>query len=139
MSEITINAETVEVEVDEFGDPNEKYICPVCGAAYGNRDSAAYCCDGQIAYRCSQCEHIFSEDEYYELQDGGDSCITKWYLVSEWLCKRLSDCGETTIVSANIWGRTHEATANLAEDPSIVAICAELGILEHQEHEWPVR
>jgi hypothetical protein len=61
--------------------------------------------------------------------------VFEWWLVSDYLCKKLSRKGYVVIADENIWGRTTTGQAILL-DYVITEICAEMEILEGQQNSW---
>jgi len=73
--------------------------------------------------------------ETLENAEGEAQEVYEWWIVSDFLCRKLSELGHPVISSENIWGRCTSGQAILL-DYSITQICAEMGILEGQETSW---
>lgn len=140
LEEVVIEPHMVSPEYNPEADMNERYSCPICGMPYGTQEEARQCCVGQIAYYCTNCHSICSEEHMDELTDPEIPSGTEWYLVSDWLGKKLKEAGEPVILTKeySIWGR-FPMGGTLAEDIVLQRICVDIGILEGQPHEWPVQ
>jgi hypothetical protein len=61
--------------------------------------------------------------------------IYEWWLVSDFLARKLKEKGEPVIEDENIWGRCTCGQAILL-DHVISEICSDMEILEGQAHDW---
>ena|ERR1700753_2329053 len=78
---------------------------------------------------------IESEIEELEALESKPQEIFEWWIVSDFLCKKLSELGHPVISNENLWGRCCSGQAILL-DYAITKICADMGILEGQENSW---
>jgi predicted Zn-ribbon and HTH transcriptional regulator len=83
-------------------------------------------------YTCPDCKKETSEEPETEPQE-----IFEWWIVTEWLAKKLQDKGEAILDWGNnfYWGRTCTGQAILL-DGVISEICEEMEILEGQKYDW---
>ena len=139
LEEVVVEPHMVTPEYDPSADPDERYICPICKMPYGTQEEARQCCVGQVAYLCTNCQALISVDQMDELSHQIVPEDEHWYLVSDWLCKKLKDLGEPVIMTGeySLWGRPTDA-GELTDDPMLQKICSDIGILEGQPHAWPV-
>ena len=74
-----------------------------------------------------------------EYEDSGENYqeIFEWWIITDWLCKKLRDKGEPVLEWGNncYWGRCCTGQAILL-DSVISEICSEMEILEGQKYEW---
>ena len=70
------------------------------------------------------------ENEQEEQQE-----VFEWWIVSDFLCRKLKNQGEVVIDSENIWGRCCTGQAILL-DGVISNICEEMEILEGMANDW---
>jgi hypothetical protein len=70
------------------------------------------------------------EDLELELQE-----VYEWYIVSDFLIRKLDELGHPVLLDECIWGRCTTGQAILL-DYAITQICAGMGILEGQENSW---
>jgi hypothetical protein len=61
--------------------------------------------------------------------------VFEWWIVSSFLCEKLSKLGHPVIKDQNIWGRCTTGQAILL-DYAISQICEDLEILEGQKNQW---
>lgn len=61
--------------------------------------------------------------------------VYEWWLVSDFLCRKLKDMGEVVLYDEGIWGRCGTGQAILL-DGTMSRIAADMGILDGQEHSW---
>lgn len=139
LEEVVVEPGMVHPEYDNAADPDERYLCPVCGTPYGTQEEARQCCVGQIAYLCTNCQFLISQERLDEMESDSAPVDCVWYLVTDWLGSKLKDFGEIVIQTPDysIWGCT--SAGKVTEESVIQQICADLGILEGQSHEWPVQ
>lgn len=139
LEEVVVSADMVTPDYYPEVDLGEQYVCPLCGTPYGTQEEARQCCVGQIAYLCTNCQTLISQEDMEDLESESATANETWYLVSDWLCSKMKEAGEIVIQTPeySIWGCT--SAGKLAEEPIIQQICAGLGILEGQPHEWPVQ
>lgn len=67
------------------------------------------------------------EQEYQE--------VFEWWVVSDFLCKKLEALGHPVISDHSIWGRCSTGQA-IFLDGAITKICSDMDILEGQENSW---
>ena len=88
--------------------------------------------------RCSICEFEHQEEEEYNHEpETQPQEIYEWWIVTDWLAKKLQNKGEPILEWGNnfYWGRTCTGQAILL-DGVISEICEELEILEGQKNDW---
>lgn len=125
-----------EENPDPECDPDEAYLCPVCGAGHGSYMAATFCCESIEVYVCPDCQNVIGAEEYDDLCASGDM-PNEWWAVSPWLFEQLKDRGATTIEQFNLWGRNEISSAvPLTQDKLILEICEDLKILDGQEKSW---
>jgi hypothetical protein len=83
----------------------------------------------------AQNEAIQSEIEALENLENEVQEVFEWWLVSDFLCRKLNELGHPVIEDHNIWGRCTTGQAILL-DYAITQICAEMEILEGQANSW---
>jgi hypothetical protein len=86
----------------------------------------------KIVYLCPECRQETDEEPETEAQE-----IFEWWIITEWLAKKLQDKDEPILDWGNnfYWGRTCTGQAILL-DGVISDICEELEILEGQKNDW---
>lgn len=132
-SELHLNA---ELNPDTECDPEERYLCPICGAGYASFMAATFCCESLEVYQCHSCQHVIPAEEYEDALASGEM-PNEWWAVTPWLLDKLQAKGATILEKHNLWGRVEISSAiPLHEDPMLVEICYDLGILEGQEQSW---
>lgn len=96
-----------------------EYKCPECGNGFPIEEEAKSCCDSK-------------DEPENETQE-----ILEWWIVTEWLAKKLSAKGQPVLEWGNnwYWGRTCSGQAILL-DGVISEICSEMEILESQTNDW---
>ena len=125
-----------ELNDDQECDPDDVYLCPVCGAGYASYMAAAFCCESIEVYVCNDCQNVITAEEYDDLSASGDM-PDEWWSVSPWLFERLKEKGAVTIEKFNLWGRNEISSAvPLTQDKLILEICDDLKILDGQERSW---
>lgn len=125
-----------EMNEDQDCDPEEKFVCPICGIGYPSFDEANSCCEGMDIYQCPQCQNVIMGPEYDELVEPSEM-PKEWWAVSPWLLSKLKDLGAPVIEEHNLWGRFEISKFEpLEEDDLIVDICRTLGILDGQKYAW---
>ena len=121
---------------DSECEPDEIYLCPVCGLGHGSYMAATFCCESIEVYVCSDCHNVIGAEEYDDLC-ASNEMPNEWWSVSPWLFEQLEARGATTIKKFNLWGRNEISSAvPLTEDKLILEICEELQILDGQEKSW---
>lgn len=140
LEEVVVEPSMVNPDYDNTADPDERYSCPVCGTPYGTQEEARQCCVGQIAYLCTNCQSLISQEQLDKMDTFPEPGKVVWYLVTDWLGSQLKDFGEIVIQTPDysIWG-WEGGSQGLTDDHAIEQICRGLGILEGQPHEWPVQ
>lgn len=100
--------------------------CPECGEVLGSTKD-----QNEKGIKCPYCKERFDESE----QEAKE--IYEWWIVTEWLAKKLQDKGEAILDWGNnfYWGRTCTGQAILL-DGVISEICEEMEILEGQKYDW---
>ncbi len=73
-------------------------------------------------------------DELVDLESEPQE-VFEWWLVSDFLARKLEAKGEVIIDGESIWGRTTTGQAILL-DHVISEICSDMEILEGQAHDW---
>lgn len=128
---------SVEIEADLLADPSEKFICPVCNSFHGTEIEARECCGYMPLHRCSDCGKVYNDDQFEELFDDCRE-VFEWWIVTPWLASKLAERGEKVIDGEKIWGRC--TTGQSVEMDNVIStICADIGILNGQEHDWSRR
>lgn len=130
----TITLDETTPFIDEEADPDERYVCPICGVGYPTQTEARECCAGLECYVCLECGHVMTQEEYDELVEVDIGLVKQWVLVTPWLAKKLEDRGEIMIEGRNIWGRI--SSGSIAEEDVISDICKDIGILQGQSNDW---
>ena len=133
----TITVEEVVPILDYSADTNERFQCPHCGLGYPTKEEAKACCSGNEVVICTNCGNSIPIDEYFSDAEVDISCVNQWILVTPWMARKLSECGEIMIPEKNIWGRQDEG--EVIEDDVILQVCNEIGILKGQENDWSKR
>lgn len=113
----------------------ENYYAPVCPECHGTDITESVIEEGEddeTIYKCEYCDKVLTEGEL----DSEPQEVYEWWIVSGWLADKLRAKGEVIIDDyTSIWGRTCTGQAILL-DGVISEICAEMGILEGQAHDW---
>lgn len=124
---------TVEIDVDDYN-PEQPYMCPVCGAMHTTEQNARLCCADATIYSCPDCKALILEDDLNDLSAPVDA--QQWLVVSKWLGNCLAKVGEQVILTDDgtyLWARTH-SNPDPQDDVKIAAICVAVGILEGQSN-----
>ena len=109
------------------------YSCPECEV--GQADESDFVPEiepGKYKFVCPDCGHAFDEEPESEPQE-----IFEWWIVTEYLCKKLKAKGEPVMEWGNnyYWWRCCTGQAILL-DCVISEICAEMEILDGQQYAW---
>jgi len=80
-------------------------------------------------------ENIESSIQELESDQEEPQEVFEWYMVSNYLARKLQERGEVVIEGENIWGRCTTGQAILL-DSVISEICYDMEILEGQKNEW---
>ena len=84
------------------------------------------------AHKCDWCGYIVEDISGLHTKPQE---VYEWWIVSNWMIKKLRARGEVVIPHMNIWGRCGTGQA-IKLDGIISTICSEMGILDGQEHSW---
>ena len=117
------------------------FCCPNCGAEEINSqdferpeylNQPENTSEEEIRYGCESCGHKWNEEPESEPQE-----ILEWWIVTEWLAKKLLAHNEPILEWGNnwYWGRTCSGQAILL-DGVISEIAEEMEILEGQKYDW---
>ncbi len=114
-----------------------QYKCPNCGEGAKNMDDICHePKEGEELTRfiCPNCDHETNSQDDYEQEPQE---IYEWWIVTEYLYKKLIERGEAGIEWGNncYWGRTSCGQAILL-DHVISLICEEMEILDGQKYSW---
>lgn len=82
-------------------------------------------------------ERLAKEIDEVEDLEAEPQEIFEWWLVSDFLCRKLKEKGYPVIECESIWGRTTTGQA-ISIDWVIEQIAREMEILEGQKYEWEV-
>lgn len=124
---------SVPIDYDEYN-PEEPYMCPICGAMHTTEENARLCCVDSVTYRCPNCNTILRDEDLDDLSVPVDA--QQWLVVSKWLGKCLAAIGEQVLLTdegAYIWAR-EQKQPEPQNDIKIAAVCAAVGILEGQSN-----
>ncbi|MFA5240430.1 MAG: zinc ribbon domain-containing protein [Phycisphaerae bacterium] len=112
-----------------------EYKCPDCGEVFNPDDN----CqerekDGQSVFVCPACGKCYESQGDLENEPQE---VFEWWIITEWLAKKLLAHNEPIIEWGNnwYWGRTCSGQAILL-DSVISQICEEQEILEGQKYDW---
>lgn len=109
--------------------------CEDCGEGYTTFEEGEdeY---GDTVYKCVDCDRVYSQDEYDDL-DTQPQEIYEWWSVSSYLAERLSEYGECVLRGPLTWywGRCCTGQAILL-DGVVSRICEDMEILYGQIHSW---
>lgn len=111
-----------------------EHICGECGSTDGFDEYETK--TGAKKFKCCSCNKRYEENGYEELETQPAE-VYEWWLVSDFLVRKIMDQGGCVIDFENIWGRQTTGQAILL-DGVISRICYEMEILEGQEYEWSV-
>lgn len=106
----------------------EPKYCPVCTDTWSENENAFDELD--VVYMCQHCGHIVEDID--ELRTEPQE-IYGWWMISDFLARKLKEKGECIIEGEGIWGRTCCGQAILL-DSVISEICYEMEILEDQKY-----
>ena len=111
-----------------------EYKCPECGEGQTNPEAFdnGSIKDDHPRYTCPECKKELDDAPESEPQE-----VYEWWIVTEWLYKKLKDKGYPVLEWGNnyFWGRCTTGQAILL-DGVISDICEEMGILEGQKYDW---
>ena len=121
-------------ELPDYEDIANFYLpkCQNCGYQGKFKKKESEAIHNQESYICPDCGEETEEEPETEPQE-----IFEWWIITEWLAKKLEDKGEAILDWGNnfYWGRTCTGQAILL-DGVISEICEEMEILEGQKYEW---
>lgn len=141
MHEIVVQPGMVRA-IPGSGKESGLWKCPLCGTTWENYADANSCCVGMTAWQCDDCGILRSPEIIEDERIGTLEEISSWYSVSEFLSNKLGESGELVFLTETnewIWGREQNGVTHPVEqDAAIMRICRDLGILEGQDHAWPV-
>jgi hypothetical protein len=83
--------------------------------------------DEKAPFSLSDMVNLDEEDEARE--------VMEWWIVSEFLMKKLKEHGEIIIPHEKLWGRC-QSGQQVKMEGVIDEICSDMGILEGQENSW---
>ena len=128
----------VKIEKNEDEDI-VSYKCPCCGMEHETETEARECCNQKL-YKCDDCGRIYTEDEYYNLDDSYPE-VFEWWAVTDWFGEKLKRHGETVI--SCVWGKTYWGRQTTGQaillDYVVSKICCEMEILQGQAYSWEGR
>jgi len=118
--------EVLSAEIVSYEDMENLYIntCPHCSEQFDN--------NVDICPHCGEDGHI--EELEQEQQE-----IMEWWIVTDYLHRKLSEKGEPVLEWGNnyYWGRCCSGQAIML-DSVISEICSAMEILEGQKNEWKI-
>jgi len=102
-------------------------VCPECG------HDELYYDEEKQAYYCDACDETFEDPDQQPVE------IYEWWIVTDYLCRKLSEKGQPVLEWGNncYWGRCCTGQAILL-DSVISEICSDMEILEGEKNEWKI-